>query len=157
MGPNHQPEDSHLKSTPPGIPLAGCQEEWILLLISRHSSSPGGWQRPASRPQNINIKTCFSARWSLVSSHAQTRWRARTDSKWARCAPPVRDPPVPCLSTRSPAAPVQIQSMSRRSRGSGGRWTPSSSGPKRSAGGWRSSTQTWRTPISAKYLVILLY
>lgn len=52
----------------------------------------------------------------------------------------------------SSAAPVRKPNRHRKLEW-GDLWTPSSSGRKRNADGLRSSTQIWKTPTWAKYLV----
>lgn len=49
-----------------------------------------------------------------------------------------------------PAEAPAVRDAVRASRGSGGRWTPSWSGPRMSARGWRSRTRTCTMPSSAK-------
>lgn len=79
--------------------------------------------------------------------------RTRSTRQWPGCDRRVRGPPARCPWTRTRAATARRPSPPQGSRESGGPWTPSSSGLRRSAGVWRIWTQIWRTQIWAKYSV----
>lgn len=148
----------------PGIhtlnPLLPASHWWstriyLSLFITRRMTVAHSQAKTSIKP----VWPCVSATTLPRTSTAQTRSKAKirppqSGSRWPRCARRLRGRPARCPWARTPVVPAPKPSPPpRRSSESGGPWTPSSSGLKRSASGWRIWTQIWRTRISAKYSV----